>query len=267
MESRFIKIPMESRFWRDFNVTSLANQNTFRVFDSYTADVMLKRLEETEGVDVLSSPRTTTLNGRQSQIKTVQAKTVISGFGAPGDTEPRELVPGLKHVSPAPDEGVVTAPHIDSRGSQLYYDNLELGTVMDLVPTLDEGGDNITLNTTMTFTRFLGYQNKANPDDPGPQFEIAQNRQTIRLAPSQVLVMGMMPEHKTGMRGKKRPMSENSAGFLVFVMAVETTTEGDPVGQSFIPEQFRREPPPFEAVSAQLEKLNLAPEQDFPSDQ
>lgn len=43
------------------------------------AAVLIKALEQTEGVNVISAPRVTTLNGRQAQVKVVDMKTAPSG--------------------------------------------------------------------------------------------------------------------------------------------------------------------------------------------
>jgi beta-lactamase regulating signal transducer with metallopeptidase domain len=107
------------------SATVLTAPQTFR---------LLKSLEGLKGVDILASPKVTTLSGRQAQVSVQEMKTVVSGIIATNGAN-----------------GLI--------GYQTR--SLPFGPVLDIVPDVRADGFTIGLTVLGTVSEFLGY------DDPG----------------------------------------------------------------------------------------------------
>jgi type II secretory pathway component GspD/PulD (secretin) len=89
---------------------------------------LVRVLEEHKGVDLLSMPRVTTLSGRQAQIKVVDVKYIVTGFGR-----------GAKGVP------------------QRIAEPMEFGPTLDVVPFVSADGYTIQMTVIPTVKEFLGY--------------------------------------------------------------------------------------------------------------
>lgn len=124
--------------------------------------VVVKALEQRQGVEVLSTPSVTTLSGRQAQIRVQDLMTVVTGTQAAGGTN----VPTTATVA--------------------------CGPVLDVVPTVLADGYTIQLKLKASVTEFLGY----DPAPPGattvpqPRFRERQLDTTANVWDGQTLVLG-----------------------------------------------------------------------------
>jgi len=91
----------------------------------------IRALEQRDGVDLLSSPRVTTLSGRQAQIKVVDVRSIV--------TDSESGVDGKEHM--------VTK-------------QMEFGPTLDIVPVVNADGYTIQLTAIPTLREFLGYDEK-----------------------------------------------------------------------------------------------------------
>jgi len=116
--------------------------------------LVIRALENRQGVDLLSAPKITTLSGRQAQIKVVDIKYIVTdleidqtGTGYGGGYGGGVTVGG--------GGGVV--------GSMVYpiTEAYEIGPVLDVIPSVSADGYTIQLTLIPTLKEFLGY------DDPG----------------------------------------------------------------------------------------------------
>jgi hypothetical protein len=103
--------------------------------------VLLRALEKTGGVDVLSAPRVTTLSDRQAVVSLLDVLSIVVGKA------------GLSAI-PAGAE-------LSEDGKSIVRKST-LGPAFDLTPRVSADGKNINLEWEFTLTEFLGY------DDPGP---------------------------------------------------------------------------------------------------
>lgn len=139
--------------------------------------MVLRALEQRTGVDALTLPKVTTLGGRQTQIKTVNIKSVVTG----------------------------TAEKADQSGVfDLVITRHECGPIIDAVAMVRADGYTIDLTVITTSREFLGYEStretvKVLGDDgkigsapkPLPEFRVRQAVATPTLWDGQTLAMGM----------------------------------------------------------------------------
>jgi Zn-dependent protease with chaperone function len=124
--------------------------------------VVLRALEQRQGVEVLSTPSVTTMSGRQAQIRVQDLMAVVTGTQAGGGTN----VPTTATVA--------------------------CGPVLDVVPTVLADGVTIQLKLKASVTEFLGY----DPTPPGaatvpqPRFRERQLQTTANVWEGQTLVLG-----------------------------------------------------------------------------
>lgn len=120
--------------------------------------VVIRALEQREGVDLLNEGQVTTLSGRQAQIQVVDLRTIVTGV------DPSQNAGGggtaLGGTAAA---GVV--------GTVITYDTqvLPFGPVLDVIPYVSADGYTIQLTIIPTITEFTGY------DDPGAFVPQAQS--------------------------------------------------------------------------------------------
>lgn len=113
--------------------------------------VVLRMLEQRDGVELLSAPDVTTLSGRQAQLQVVDIRTIVTGTDAnqTGSGGTGSTLGGTTGG------GVVA--------SQITYDTtpLPFGPVLDVIPYVCADGYTIQMVIIPTITEFIGY------DDPG----------------------------------------------------------------------------------------------------
>ena len=134
----------------------------------------IKKLEQRDGVDILTSPEVTTESGRQCQIQAVDINTILIGGSPPGTTNgPRALT------------------------------NILTGPIVDLVPRVSRGANKIDLKVIGTVTEFVGYENPATVTNQNgkpmpknwaiPRFQVRQFSSTVTVTNAQTFVLGAAP--------------------------------------------------------------------------
>jgi len=105
--------------------------NQWRALDEGQYKALLKRFEETAGIDLLSAPGITTLAGRQAQVSVVDV---------------RKLAVGPRNV-----------PATNGEPAKVVYDTVDVpvGTTVDLIPRFESGRHHITVRGE--YTEFMGY--------------------------------------------------------------------------------------------------------------
>ncbi|TAL01026.1 MAG: hypothetical protein EPO07_08910 [Verrucomicrobia bacterium] len=110
--------------------------------------VVIRALEQRDGVDVLTAPEVTTVSGRQAQIQIIDIRTIVTGVdlnqtasGGGGNTGNTGNTGG----------GAV--------GSTVNYtvQPLPFGPVLDVVPYVSADGYTVQLTIIPTITEFIGY--------------------------------------------------------------------------------------------------------------
>jgi general secretion pathway protein D len=121
--------------------------------------VVIKALDQREGVDLLSAPEVTTVSGRQAQVQVIDIQSIVTGI----DLNQTTGGGGGLNTGVGGNNGVV--------GSQLNYNvqALPFGPVLDVVPYVAADGYTVHLVIIPTVTEFLGY------DDPGAFVPQAQS--------------------------------------------------------------------------------------------
>ncbi|MFM8357311.1 MAG: type II secretion system protein GspD [Verrucomicrobiota bacterium] len=119
--------------------------------------VVIKALEQREGVDLLTAPRVTTLSGRQAQIQVVDARRIVldvaqQGGGAGG-------AGGVGSIAqPAVGGNVIQNQPV---GFGYTTASLPFGPTLDVIPYVSADDVSIQMTIIPAYTEFLGY------DDPG----------------------------------------------------------------------------------------------------
>ncbi len=123
--------------------------------------VVIRALDQREGVDLLSAPEVTTVSGRQAQIQIIDIQSIVTGIdlnqtssGGSGSTL-----------------GAVGTGGAGAVASTLNYNvqALPFGPVLDVVPYVSADGFSVQLVIIPTVTEFIGY------DDPGQFIPQAQS--------------------------------------------------------------------------------------------
>jgi len=132
IEARFVELsdPLDTLDLSNWVIGGAAQgSNSFRgILSPSRYRELMKRLEARAGVDILATPRITTLSGRQAQIKVVDIKYVITDVGV---------------LTNAPE--YITEP-------------FELGPVLDVIPEVRLDGMSIQMKLISTIREFLGYE-------------------------------------------------------------------------------------------------------------
>ena len=208
IEPRFAELPLSSTVWTEFGLRPPTNANDeggYQVLDAEAAARLIKRLEETKGVDIIFAPRVTTRSGRQTQVKSVEVQTIATG----------------------------------NTGDQVHTEPMEFGPVLDVIPTFINEGGTLQLSVIGSVTQFLGY------DDAGafanqvtgrleeasvvPRVVLRQIQAEVHLPPGQVLVMtgGYSPGAITKSEGNIE--QGEPKGLIVIVDAREINKAGNTV--------------------------------------
>jgi general secretion pathway protein D len=120
--------------------------------------VVIRAMEQRDGVDLLNESSVTTLSGRQTEIQVVDLVTIVTGTS-------------LNQTTTAGGGGVVGAGGAGAVGSTVGYPTqiLPIGPTLDVVPYVSADGFTIQMTIIPTITEFLGY------DDPGKFIPQAQS--------------------------------------------------------------------------------------------
>jgi beta-lactamase regulating signal transducer with metallopeptidase domain len=173
--------------------------------------VVLRTLEQRQGVNILSSPRVTTLSSRQAAL--IQAYDIKTVLG------------------PMPEE-------ITKAGFQEVPDGIELPAVaaivhmghkVDFFPRVKEEDGQIELSVKAAVNEFLGYAGEADariPDAPIPLFRLRQREATATLQDGQTLVLGGFDDWTNS--GEKLPERR----LVLFVTATLIDAAGNRIGRS-----------------------------------
>jgi general secretion pathway protein D len=121
--------------------------------------VVIRALEQRSGIDILSSPRVTTLSGRQTQISVLDLIRIVTDVDL--DQQGSGGTSGNNNNNNSP--GVI--------GSTIEYttQTLPFGPVLDVLPSVSADGFSIQMTIIPTVTEFVGY------DDPGQFVPQAQS--------------------------------------------------------------------------------------------
>jgi hypothetical protein len=143
--------------------------NQWRALDDGQYKALLKRFEETAGIDLLSAPGITTLAGRQAQVSVVDV---------------RKLAVGPRNV-----------PATNGEPAKVVYDTVEVpvGTTVDLIPRFESGRHHITVRGQ--YTEFMGYD--APPKTKGaaksvpalPRLRVRNALAEAHCAPGETIVL------------------------------------------------------------------------------
>jgi general secretion pathway protein D len=123
--------------------------------------VVLRAMENRNGIDLLSCPKITTLSGRQAQIKAVDIKYIVTEMyvdqtSAGGSYGTTGGIGGGGGTAVGSSVQPVTEP-------------MEVGPTLDVIPSVSADGYTIQLTLIPTLKEFLGY------DDPGQFNAIVQS--------------------------------------------------------------------------------------------
>ena len=179
--------------------------------------VVLRALEQRDGVDLLNAPEVLTPSGRQAQIQI-------------GDTI--EVVTGVRTV-------------VTNAQTNLVYKtaSISFGTTVDVIPQVLSDGQSISMTVIPTVTEFLGYDDPKDftsklspgerPKDPIPlsRMRVRQITNSAVVLDGQTIVLGNFPDmittrHPDGSETKKPNPSKNAKQLIVFI----TPTLIDPAG-------------------------------------
>jgi type II secretory pathway component GspD/PulD (secretin) len=143
--------------------------NQWRALDDGQYKALLKRFEETAGIDLLSAPGITTLAGRQAEVSVVDV---------------RKLAVGPRNV-----------PATNGEPATVVYDTVDVpvGTTVDLIPRFESGRHHITVRGQ--YTEFMGYD--APPKTKGaaksvpalPRLRVRNALAEAQCAPGETIVL------------------------------------------------------------------------------
>jgi type II secretory pathway component GspD/PulD (secretin) len=173
---------------------------------------MLKALEQRKSAELLSAPEVTTLSGRQAQIKVVDVRYVVTGLQTNQE-------PG---AAPLP----ISEP-------------IEVGPVLDVIPTVNPDGRSICLTVIPTIREFLGYDEDGERFKSGssvspyplPKFRLRQVTTSATLWDGQTLVLstGAIDDTVKTRNGPLVTTKKVRKNLLVFVTPTIIDPAGNPV--------------------------------------
>ncbi len=111
--------------------------------------VVIKALEQRQGVDLLSAPKVTTVSSRQAQIKDVDVRYIVT------DLSLSQTASGVGGAIGA--VGATTGGSGVGSAIQPLAEPIELGPILDVVPYVSADGYTIQMTIIPTLKEFLGY--------------------------------------------------------------------------------------------------------------
>jgi general secretion pathway protein D len=112
--------------------------------------VVLKAIEQRDGIDLLNEGQVTTLSGRQAQIQVSEVKTIVTGIDNQQGNQ------GAAAAAPPAGGGVVQQAAA-ATFVQPTTSPIPLGPVIDVLPTVSADGYTIQMTIIPTLTEFVGY--------------------------------------------------------------------------------------------------------------
>jgi general secretion pathway protein D len=110
--------------------------------------VVVRAIDQRDGIDLLSEGEVTTLSGRQAQIQVVELKTIVTGVDQnQGQQGAATATTGTGTVNQAP------AATFQTPQTQL----LPFGPTLDVIPSVSSDGYTIQMTIIPTLTEFVGY--------------------------------------------------------------------------------------------------------------
>ena len=137
-----------------FTITGILTDPQFRV--------VIKAMEQRNGVELLSAPEVTTLSGRQAQIKVTDIRTIA--IDIEGNQNSNGQVSGGAGVGNVVQQSQVVI--------QPITEPYELGPVLDVIPYVLADGYTIKLDLVPSIREFVGY-------DPQPQIPTIQQANAV----------------------------------------------------------------------------------------
>jgi general secretion pathway protein D len=122
--------------------------------------VVIKALDQREGVDLLSAPEVTTISGRQAQIQVIDIQSIVTGI----DLNQTSSGAGGSTLGTGDSGGGAVASTLNYNVQALPF-----GPVLDVIPYVSADGFSVQLVIIPTVTEFIGY------DDPGQFVPQAQS--------------------------------------------------------------------------------------------
>jgi type II secretory pathway component GspD/PulD (secretin)/tetratricopeptide (TPR) repeat protein len=110
--------------------------------------VVIRALEQRQGVDLLSAPKITTLSSRQAQIKVVDVRYIVTDL----DTDQTSSGGGTTLTA-----GTTTGGGAVGSLIQPLAEPFELGPVLDVVPYVSADGFTVQMTIIPTIKEFIGY--------------------------------------------------------------------------------------------------------------
>ena len=208
------------------NILTSGLRNTAPAVATYTGiltdpqfRVVIKALEQRQGVDLLSAPKITTLSARQAQIKVVDIKYIVTDLGINQTSSGG----GLGTVGGV---GAVGGGGVVGSSIQPITEPVELGPVLDVVPYVSADGYTIQMTIIPTLKEFIGYDldtaklfqaqaqsvggaAAANPlttTTPLPQFRLRQVVTSAVVWDGQTVVLGGLISENVTKTKDKVPM-------------------------------------------------------------
>ena len=170
--------------------------------------MVLKALDQREGVDLLSSPEVTTLSGRQAQMQVSDIRSIVVGIDQnTGTQQGGATSTGGGTVQQA------NAPLLITPIPQTF----PLGPVLDVIPYVSADGFTVQLTIIPTITEFVGYEQQdqftaqaqsggnapISTPTPLPRFRVRQVVTSVTVWDGQTVVLGgLLSEDVTRLKDK-----------------------------------------------------------------
>ncbi|HVM50202.1 MAG TPA: tetratricopeptide repeat protein [Candidatus Acidoferrum sp.] len=173
-----------------FTLTGILTDPQFRV--------VMHALDQRTGAELLAQPEVTTQSGRQAQMKATDVRTIVTAFSFSQNTSATTTSGGL---------GTTVAPPTSTFVFPLP-EQMELGPVLDVIPSVLADGYTVNLVMIPTETEFQGYEdasafNTQLPTTAGtfpgglvvvptvlPRFTVRQVASSVNVWDGQTVVLG-----------------------------------------------------------------------------
>jgi len=109
--------------------------------------VVLKAIEQRDGIDLLNEGQITTLSGRQAQIQVAEVKTIVTGVNQ-NSGQGGNSTPTTGNNTVLQQTATFQTPNTSP---------VPLGPVIDVLPTVSADGYTIQMTIIPTLTEFIGY--------------------------------------------------------------------------------------------------------------
>ena len=141
---------LRNSFGRDNSVTPALASFTGILTDPQFK-VVLRAIEQRDGIDLLNEGQVTTLSGRQAQISVNEVKTIVTGIN-----QQQGQNGGGNNTSTAGGNGTVQQAQTSTFQTPTTSP-IPLGPVIDVLPTVSADGVTIQMTIIPTLTEFVGY--------------------------------------------------------------------------------------------------------------